>query len=61
MFLFLFFFRHLYVVDLFGHNVHVLDRKEDNLLVPVKVGDADEEQGLSVFLITKSAVSIVFS
>lgn len=64
LFLFLFFsffFRHLYVVDLFGHNVHVLDRKEDNLLVPVKVSDADKEQGLSVFLITKSAVSIVFS
>ncbi|TNN02455.1 serum paraoxonase/arylesterase 2-like [Takifugu rubripes] len=28
--------KHVYVVDLFGHNVHVLDRNEDNSLVPVK-------------------------
>ncbi|TDH11970.1 hypothetical protein EPR50_G00066080 [Perca flavescens] len=28
--------RHIYVVDLFGHNVHVLERKEDNGLVTVK-------------------------
>lgn len=39
----------MYVVDLFGHNVHVLDRNEDNSLVPVKVsggGDDDDEPGL---------------
>lgn len=42
--------RHVYVVDLFAHNVHVLDRKKDNSLVPVKVSDANEEQGLSVWL-----------
>ncbi|XP_045901185.1 serum paraoxonase/arylesterase 2-like isoform X2 [Micropterus dolomieu] len=29
--------RHIYVVDLFDHNVHVLKRKEDNALVSVKV------------------------
>ncbi|XP_042279893.1 serum paraoxonase/arylesterase 2-like [Thunnus maccoyii] len=28
--------RHIYVVDLFDHNVHVLERKEDNALAPVK-------------------------
>ncbi|XP_035527794.1 serum paraoxonase/arylesterase 2-like [Morone saxatilis] len=28
--------RHIYVVDMFGHNVHVLERKEDNTLVSVK-------------------------
>ncbi|XP_044063538.1 serum paraoxonase/arylesterase 2-like [Siniperca chuatsi] len=28
--------RHLYVVDPFDHNVHVLERKEDNALVSVK-------------------------
>ncbi|XP_074510073.1 serum paraoxonase/arylesterase 2-like isoform X2 [Sebastes fasciatus] len=28
--------RHIYVADLFGHNVHVLERKEDNALVSVK-------------------------
>ncbi|XP_051261572.1 serum paraoxonase/arylesterase 2 [Dicentrarchus labrax] len=28
--------RHIYVVDLFDHNVHVLERKEDNTLVSVK-------------------------
>ncbi|KAM6967503.1 serum paraoxonase/arylesterase 2-like [Aplochiton taeniatus] len=27
---------HLYVVDLFDHNIHVLERREDNLLVFVK-------------------------
>ena len=37
------YFRHVYVVNLFAHNVHVLDRKEDNSLVPVKVSDSDEE------------------
>lgn len=30
----------MYVVDLFDHNVHVLDRKEDNALVSVKVNNA---------------------
>lgn len=29
--------RHIYVVDLFDHNVHVLERKEDNALVLMKV------------------------
>lgn len=53
-------------MDLFAHNVHVLDRKEDNSLVPVKVRDADEEQDIcpsvttGCFKITKSAASIVF-
>ncbi|KAF7665751.1 hypothetical protein LDENG_00132580 [Lucifuga dentata] len=28
--------KHIYVVDLFDHNVHVLERKPDNTLVPVK-------------------------
>ncbi|KAM4581215.1 serum paraoxonase/arylesterase 2-like [Odontesthes bonariensis] len=28
--------RHLYVVDLFGHDVHVLERKQDNSLSSVK-------------------------
>nr|XP_046255634.1 serum paraoxonase/arylesterase 2-like [Scatophagus argus] len=28
--------RHIYVVDLFDHNVHVLERKDDNALVSVK-------------------------
>ncbi|XP_070767600.1 serum paraoxonase/arylesterase 2-like isoform X1 [Enoplosus armatus] len=28
--------RHIYVVDLLDHNVHVLERKEDNALVSVK-------------------------
>ncbi|XP_008321724.1 serum paraoxonase/arylesterase 2-like [Cynoglossus semilaevis] len=28
--------QHLYVVDVLDHNVHVLERKEDNALVPVK-------------------------
>ncbi|XP_054478305.1 serum paraoxonase/arylesterase 2-like isoform X2 [Anoplopoma fimbria] len=28
--------RHVYVVDLFDHNVHVLERKDDNALVSVK-------------------------
>ncbi|XP_029307396.1 serum paraoxonase/arylesterase 2-like isoform X2 [Cottoperca gobio] len=28
--------RHIYVADLFDHNVHVLERKEDNTLVSVK-------------------------
>ncbi|XP_070822482.1 serum paraoxonase/arylesterase 2-like [Chaetodon trifascialis] len=27
---------HIYVADVFGHNVHVLERKKDNALVPVK-------------------------
>ncbi|XP_060936891.1 serum paraoxonase/arylesterase 2-like [Limanda limanda] len=27
---------HIYVADLFGHNVHVLERKEDNSLVSLK-------------------------
>lgn len=44
----------MYVVDLFAHNVHVLDRKKDNSLVPVKVSDANEEQGLSVLLSNKT-------
>ncbi|KAM7382753.1 hypothetical protein PAMP_002470 [Pampus punctatissimus] len=28
--------RHIYVVDMFDHNVHVLERKEDNSLLSVK-------------------------
>ncbi|XP_039972569.1 serum paraoxonase/arylesterase 2-like [Xiphias gladius] len=28
--------RHIYVVDLFDHNVHVLERKEDNTLASIK-------------------------
>ncbi|XP_070691218.1 serum paraoxonase/arylesterase 2-like [Pempheris klunzingeri] len=28
--------RHIYVADIFDHKVHVLERKEDNALVPVK-------------------------
>ncbi|KAK9513640.1 hypothetical protein VZT92_027156 [Zoarces viviparus] len=28
--------RHIYVADIFDHNVHVLERKEDNALVSVK-------------------------
>ncbi|XP_068425957.1 serum paraoxonase/arylesterase 2-like [Clinocottus analis] len=32
---------HVYVVDLFDHNVHVLERKEDNALVSVKTVDVD--------------------
>ncbi|TNN63003.1 Serum paraoxonase/arylesterase 2 [Liparis tanakae] len=28
--------KHIYVVDLFDHNVHVLERKEDNALVSMK-------------------------
>lgn len=36
----LFLYRHIYVVDLFDHNVHVLERKEDNGLVTVKVNDS---------------------
>ncbi|CAG12040.1 unnamed protein product, partial [Tetraodon nigroviridis] len=31
--------KHVYVVNLFAHNVRVLDRKEDNSLVPVKSVD----------------------
>lgn len=30
--------RSIYVVDLLDLKVHVLDRKQDNTLVPVKVG-----------------------
>lgn len=30
-------YRHLYVADLFDHNVHVLERKEDNSVASVKV------------------------
>lgn len=33
--------RSIYVVDLLDHNVHVLDRKKDNSLVPVKVCKED--------------------
>lgn len=29
--------RHVYVADVLDHNVHVLERKADNTLVPVKV------------------------
>lgn len=32
--------RHVYVADLLDHNVHVLERKADNTLVPVKVSFA---------------------
>ncbi|KAM4601061.1 serum paraoxonase/arylesterase 2-like [Polymixia lowei] len=28
--------RHIYVVDLLDHNVHVLEKKQDNSLIPVK-------------------------
>lgn len=31
--------RHIYVADVFDHNVHVLERKEDNALVSVKVNN----------------------
>lgn len=30
-------YRHLYVADLFDHNVHVLEVEDDNALVSVKV------------------------
>lgn len=42
-------------MDLFAHNVHVLDRKEDNSLVPVKVSDADEEQDICPSVTTGSS------
>lgn len=35
-------------MDLFGHNVHVLDRNEDNSLVPVKVSDDDDDDELGL-------------
>lgn len=57
-------YRHVYVADLFDHNVHVLERKVDNTLVPVKVSFAlmglyarnvrDAEQQA-----TKSAVFVI--
>lgn len=37
-------YRHIYVADLFGHNVHVLERKEDNALVSVKVNNSKFQQ-----------------
>ncbi|XP_008299286.1 serum paraoxonase/arylesterase 2-like [Stegastes partitus] len=33
--------RHVYVADLFGHNVHMLERKEDHTLTPVKAVAVD--------------------
>lgn len=32
-------YRHIYVVDLFDHSVHVLERKEDNALASLKVNN----------------------
>lgn len=31
--------RHIYVADVLDHNVHVLERREGNALVPVKVNN----------------------
>lgn len=36
--------RHIYVADLLDHNVHVLEQKEDNTLVSVKVNISDSQQ-----------------